>query len=160
MSSVGQFHLFHGLVLAKILRSDRPTSLRLIETNTRNEWSTYVVNDAQLLVKYRLVTTRMTDSEVVWNFVFSQKELQQIREKDYYAVLVCGLPEIEKEALEKMQACFLRPDQIKKFLESSQNINVKHEPGTSKWLLVSSKRGKIQEKIPRNALTEWEVPGS
>jgi len=41
---IQQFHLFHGAVLAKLMRSGRPVGLTMIET--RGEaWSSYRVND-------------------------------------------------------------------------------------------------------------------
>ena len=51
--SVKEFELFHGAVLTKVLRSDRPVALRLVGTRPGENWSTYTLNDAvDLLVSH------------------------------------------------------------------------------------------------------------
>jgi activator of HSP90 ATPase len=40
-----EFELFHGGVITKIVRSERPVTLRLIETKPEEKWSTYTLND-------------------------------------------------------------------------------------------------------------------
>lgn len=36
--AIDEFELFHGVVLTKLVRSDRPITLRMIETRPREAW--------------------------------------------------------------------------------------------------------------------------
>ena len=72
------FELFHGAVLAKIMRSygDRPVVLRLVEVNPKEYWSVYTLNDeVHLVVKYRTRANKLSKGRWSWNFVFSPEEI-------------------------------------------------------------------------------------
>jgi len=168
MADVKEFELFHGIVLTKLVRSDRPTSLRLIETDPSRAWAAYTVNDeVTLYVKYRASSRSLSRGEGgrSWTFVFSTSELAKIRamapDTRVHLVLVCGQKQIQSGDC-GMHVCLLTPDQRKQLIDmkstSQQTITVK-------YLLGKSFRatGSVSHKehiVKRNALDKWTVPGS
>ena len=170
MAQVKEFELLHGVVLTKLLRTDG-AALRLVETDLRKAWSAYRVNDeVNIYVKYRLQNRgTKREQKLVWSFVFSHDELNKITElraaKPVWLALVCGLPEIEVEALKEMQVCLLDPDQIDRCIDlgtgKSQIITVEYKPGTS-LRAYGPKNSEEKKKliVSRNRLDEWVVPGS
>lgn len=51
--AIKEFELFHGAVLAKLLRSNEPITLCLIERSERDPWASYRINDAcSIYIKY------------------------------------------------------------------------------------------------------------
>ena len=165
MSSVKQFELFHGLALVKLLRSDHPTTLRMIETNTKEEWSTYTINDdTHLLLKHSTKPSRQSKKTGAnfWTFNFTPAQLAQLRKKDHRVVLVCGFQDVK--FANKMQTCLPKPEQIQALLDLSSPDNetrivtVQWEKGKS--LRVSSNRAEKTLVVPRYAFSRWEIPGS
>jgi hypothetical protein len=76
--SVREFELFHGIALTKIMRSDRPVTLRMIETNPDEAWAAYRINDEIVLyIKYRTVSRelRRNGGGLAWSFMFGTSEL-------------------------------------------------------------------------------------
>ena len=170
MAQVKEFELLHGVVLTKLLRTDG-AALRLVETDSRKAWSAYRVNnEVNVYVKYRLQNRGTKRAQkLVWSFGFSDDELIKIAElraaKPVWLALVCGLPEIEAEALKEMQVCLLDPDQIDKCIDldagKSQVLTVEYKPGSS--LRAYGPQNSEEKKkliVSRNRLDEWIVPGS
>ncbi len=162
--AVHVFELFHGIALTKLVRNERPTTLRLIETNQDEAWAVYTINDAvDLLIKY------VTTSQVLkrhggrtWQFLFSASEIARMRalngEKGLCAALVCGGKTLR---VEEMAVCLLETVDLEALLDlsldSSQSIRVKMLPGKS--LRAQNTRG-VERVIPRSALETWAIPGS
>lgn len=168
MAQVKEFELLHGIVLAKILRSEG-ASLRLVETDTKNAWAAYKINDEVIVyVKYAL-TKRRTKKEgkLVWSFQFQSadtKKLVQLRaEKPVYTALVCGVTDIK--SAKEMQICLLDPEQIDKCIDVNvvvvQTISVEYKPGTSlRAYGPSNAEERKKLVISRGKLDEWKIPGS
>jgi hypothetical protein len=113
---VQKFELFHGAVLTKLVRSDRPITLRMIETRPSEAWSAYTLNnEVDLYIKYNTAprSLKRDRAGTAWTFVFGQDELGQMRrsvsKRQTYAALVCGRCNIGKDS---MQVCLLYPDEI------------------------------------------------
>ncbi len=171
MAQVKEFELFHGIVLTKLLRTDG-AALRLVETDAKQAWAAYRVNDEAIVyIKYRL-KNRETKRERkwVWSFAFSGAELAKIAElqtsKPVWVALVCGLRNIDAGSLKKMQVCLLDAEQFDFCLSSAQGnapqtIRVEYKPCTS--LRAYGPRNSEENRkliVPRNRLDEWRVPGS
>lgn len=168
MPDVREFELFHGIVLTKLLRSERPTTLRMIETNPQQAWAAYIINEeVTLYVKYRTGPHTLSRKQggQSWAFVFSPSEMEKIRalenEKQVYLALVCARKLIASGDC-GMRTCLLDPDRLHRTIDtasrSQQTITVKSIPGRS--LRVSGSASSEPVVISRNALDRWTVPGS
>lgn len=168
MADVREFELFHGIVLTKLVRNDRPTVLRLIETNPREAWAAYTVNnEVTLYVKYRTGFRTLSHGEggEAWTFVFSESDLAKIRgmapETQVYVALVCGRREIRGGDC-GMHVCLLAPDERRRLIDmeasSQQTISVKCVRGKS--LRATGSLSKKELVVKRSALDKWIVPGS
>lgn len=163
--SVREFELFHGVVLAKLLRSDRPVSLRLVETQASQDWSTYTLNDeVNLLVSHSRSPRqyRRGGGGTSWQFVFSENQMRQIgspvNEKPVWLALVCAAKEFVPSDI---CVCLLDPDQIAKIIDlssSSQNVTIRKPAGQAQLRVVENRREVF--KVPRSRIENWEVPGS
>ncbi len=159
--SVHEYELFHGIVLTKIVRSDRPITLRMIETRPSDEWSVYTLNDQiELFIKYTTAqrSNARDSGGKTWSFGFSLDQVTKIAKlkqtKDLYIALVCGGVNIKKD---EMQVCLLLPEEIEEIfnLQEPQNrsITLKSIPSQQYTLFVDRKEWR--RKIPRNRLDNW-----
>jgi hypothetical protein len=161
--AVRDFELFHGAVLTKLVRGDRPLTLRLIETRPTDSWSTYRLNDeVNLLMKHSTVSSarKREPGAVVWQFVFSPDQMKQVAKTGVWVALVCGAPVLTKT---DMDVCLLEPSQLAALLAldrpgQPQSITVKRQPNMS--LRVTSAKTPEEVIVPRNRLDTWRVPGS
>jgi hypothetical protein len=163
--TIRQFELFHGAVLAKLVRNEKPLTLRMIETRTGEAWSVYTINDeVDLFLKHSASAKELTrePGSLSWHFVFTPKQVAQIDElqivRQAHVALVCGRKDIR---LENMQICLLTPKDVASLIDfeekSSQSVTVKYIPG--KKLRVYSGHS-VECLIAQSSLDKWEVPGS
>lgn len=162
--SVKDFELYHGIVLTKMIRSDHPVSLRMIERNRDEAWSAYRINDEiNLYIKYRTRGRKTTRPKgMSWNFIFGEDELRQINslksQKPVYLALVCA----EKKVT---TVCFLEPDEIDKCMnlneQAVQHLTVLYQQAKS-LRAYGPRNSSDDEKlvIPQNRLDKWSVPGT
>jgi len=158
---VREFELFHGAVLTKLVRSDHPTTLRMIETKPGESWSAYTLNDEITLILKHSATPHQLKRErgsFRWQFTLSPEQIQQLSAANSWLGLACGSRRIGKAP---MEVCLLNPGDVDRLIDKSslvqQSVLVKYLPGKS--LRVSSSM--IDELIiPRNRLDEWQIPGS
>jgi len=159
--TVKQFEIFHGIALTKLLRSEKPVSVRLIETRPTEDWQVYGIIDVDLFVKHRASSNSLIRKKggYSWQFVFSPKEISRINKKDkpIYMALICGQTSIQEE----MEICFLKPEQVKGIFPSDENkafsLTVKSEPGNRLRVIVNRR---VKVIVPRNAIEKWVIPGS
>ena len=141
MADVREFELFHGIVLTKLLRNEKPTTLRMIETNPQQAWAAYEINDeVTLYVKYRSGPHTLSRGQggQSWTFAFSLSELEKIRaledDKQVYLALVCAKKSITSGDC-GMRTCLLDPDKLHRAIDvtsgGQQTITVKCMPGHS-----------------------------
>lgn len=160
--AVRELELFHGLVLAKLVRSDRPITLRMIETSPQEAWSSYIINDqVKLLIKHCARQRKLTRvaGSVSWTFVFGQRQLSQLHpDQEVWAALVGGGTDVKRDT---MRICLLDPDQIQSVLNlqapSSASLTVRYLPG--KQLRVMHQH-KVAFYVPQARLDNWIIPGS
>ncbi len=162
--AIHEFELFHGAALTRLLRSDRPVALRMIETKVREAWAAYRVNDeVTLYLKHSKKPKKGTRERatLTWQFTFNDSDIRKIAEftpqKPVYVVLVCGAEEVDAKY---MEICLLDPDQVAQLLDL--------EPQTTQWirvkdtgkgqLRVTGSHSQEEMKIPRNKLDKWAVP--
>ncbi len=167
-TDIHDFELFHGAVLTKIMRSDQPVALRMIETNTKEAWSAYIINDeVTLYVKYstKPMPRERESGAFVWTFSFTPDQLAELRklgqEHFVYVALVCGQRDIAKGS---MHVSFMEQAEIDECIdlmdEVQQNVFVKFVPGGKLrvWGPRNSSRNPI--KVTRSGLEKWKIPGS
>jgi hypothetical protein len=159
--SVKSYELWHGLVLTKLLRSDRPIALRMIQTNPAENWSSYLINDAiDLFICFSTAGRRIKRGEtLVWRFNFSPNQARQLQKSDreVWAALVCGVD----NDVSLSQICLLKPEEITQAVDFS-----KEQPGVSvrvptgkKQICVMRDRKEIF-KVQKARIDSWEIPGS
>ena len=135
--SIKQFELFHGAVLTALARSDRPVTLRMIETRPPEAWAVYTLNDeVELYVKYSTAVRdlKTKPGSFSWTFVFGSDEVAKLSElsavRDVYAALVCGRKAISRK--EKMHVCLLTPEELARLIDledhTPQSTTVRYIP--------------------------------
>ena len=168
MADVHEFEAYHGIVLTKLLRSGRPTTLCMVETNPKQAWAAYKINDeVTLYIKYRTGPHTLSRGKggQSWTFVLSPSELGRIRalqgDGQIHLVLVCG-----KKAISGgdsgMRTCLLESSKLQTVIDlgsdSQQMITVKYQPGKSLRVTGSARAEPLI--VSRNALDKWTIPGS
>ena len=161
---VKEFELFHGIVLTKLLRSEKPVALRLVETKPKESWSTYTVNDEiDLLVTHskspRLI--KRNGGATAWSFQFSQNQLRQMNPelcgRPVWVALVCGRRNPNHG---DMHVCLLDPEQIGDAVDlAAQNpsVTVRKPTGKGMFRVLRNRREKFKVSLSR--LDKWKVPG-
>ena len=167
--AIKDIELFHGVVFAKLLRSDRPINLKLFEFNADKSSAAYLVNDeVTLYVKHSksLQQRKRKGYECAWHFNFSASHLEEIKnfsnDKCIRMILICGDNNLDNARA--MQVCFLKPDEI--------NTCIFIDATEIQTITVSDvKRGKLRVWGTKNSannplliekyrLEHWEVPGN
>ena len=157
---IKQFEIFHGIALTKLLRSEKPISVSLIEIRPTEDWQVYGIIDVDLFVKHRTGSISLVRRKGghSWQFTFSPNEICRINKKDrpVYVALICGQQTIQDE----MEICFLKPEQVKKIFPSNSekpfSLTVRSEPGNSLRVVLDRK---VKDIISRSAIEKWEIPG-
>jgi hypothetical protein len=163
--SIKEFELFHGAILNKLVRNEKPITLRLIETRF-DDSRVYTINDVvELYVKHSISPRKLTRGEggYSWTFSFNTEHLNQIRElkkkKPTYLVLVCAHRDV-KEA--RTESCLINlsehPDLLSLEVGDQQSITVKWTPGAKKLRIFQDRQEKFL--LPLNALDNWDIPQS
>ncbi len=159
--SVREFELFHGAVLAKIVRNDKPVTLRMIETKPNTEWAIYRINDeVELLVKHSKKPRPLKPPSRgrSWTFVFSGDQLSRVRSGSTWVALVCGDQTVDARGQE---ICLVEPAELRHLVPAGaqreqQSITVRLEQNRS--LRVTG--GGVEKVVARNRLETWAIPGS
>lgn len=93
---IRDFELYHGALLATLVRSHRPVTLRMIETDANDCWSAYILDDALTIYTKHSAhgDYNKTTKSVSWTFTFNPKHLRDLRrleeEHPVHIALVCG----------------------------------------------------------------------
>ncbi len=164
-TTVHEFELFHGIALTKLVRSDHPITLRMIETNTSEAWSAYTLDgQTTLYIKHSTALKKsVRDKFITWPFSFSPNDIHKIAElseqRSVHVALVCGNKTMQ---IKEMQICLIDPDQVKQLIDvggsDAQSIRVKYIPGKS--LRVTGSISAKELIVARNKFDSWRVPGS
>jgi len=162
--SVREFELYHGAALAKVLRSEKPVALRLVETKPGENWSTYTLNDAvDLLVTHSKGPRPVSrgGGGTSWSFVFSTNQLRQMNPANsmhpVWVAMVCGR---KSPAEGEMQVCLLDPGQLAEVIDFSapqQSLTVRKPSGRGKLRVFKDRHEKFL--VAQSRLDNWEVPG-
>ncbi len=163
--SVKEFELFHGAVLAKLVRNERPITLRLIETRF-DDGRVYTLNDIiELYVKHSISPRRLTRDEggYSWTFTFNSEHINQIRElkkkRPTYLVLVCAHRDVKGG---RAETCLINLEEHIDVLDldgdGQQSITVRYKKGAKKLRIFLDRKEKLF--VPLNALDNWEIPQS
>lgn len=163
--SIDFFELFHGAVLTKLLRNGNPIKLCMVETNPKEYWSAYKVNDEVMLyIKYSRNPQERKKDALVWIFTFSPANLADIlrlqQNNKVYFALVCG---DKKWGKDSMQVCFLDPDEFNKCThidgDGSRTISVKYYPRKTLRVWGNKNGSETPLNIAAKSLEKWVVPG-
>jgi hypothetical protein len=162
---VREFELFHGAVLTKLLRSEHPVALRLVETRPQESWSTYTLNDAIDLVVSHSTSPRVVSSTgggTSWTFVFSRNQLRQMspntRGRAVWVALVCGRRTLSGD---QMHVCLLDPEQLVDVIDfkaDQQGLTVRKPGGRGQLRVFKDRRERFL--IPQSRIDSWVIPGS
>lgn len=161
---IKDFELFHGVVLNRLVRSDKPLTLRLIETHD-DTWGVYKLNDeVELYIKHSASPRKLTRGKggSSWVFSFSEEHLARIKEiqakRPVYVALVCGSNNVK----DRMEICFLEPDDFAKVIDLTdpkhQSVTIRYENGNKNFRAFLNRK-----EIPLgslNAIDRWQVPGN
>jgi len=160
---VREFELYHGAVLTKILRSEKPVALRLVETRPGENWSTYTINDeVDLLVSHSKSPRPVSRAGggTSWSFVFSRNQLRQMnpesRSRPVWVALVCGR---KNPSDGEMHVCLLDPEQVREvvsFTAEQQSLTVRKPSGRGKLRVFKDRHEKFL--VAQSRLDKWEVP--
>ena len=169
-ATVHEFEMFHGIVLTKLVRRKLPVSLLMIETQAKEAWSEYKVNDQVILYVKHSTSPRSLKREggIAWSFSFAADHIRRIRALsdggNICIALVCGEKDLGK--LGSMQICLLEKHHLARLLDLDslrpQAIRVRYLPGTGKNLRArGSLSDSVEElKVPRSGFDNWRVPGT
>lgn len=156
-----EFELFHGAILTKLVRSERPITLLMIETEPSKEWAVYLINnEVSLLLKHSKKPQALgrPPGGRRWTFVFSGDQLHRARGGEAWVALACGSERVNDAP---METCLLGPPQLADLLSdggsNANSITVECEPGKS--LRVRAPRSGVMKVVARNRLDKWLVPG-
>ncbi len=167
--SIKEMELFHGAVLAKLFRSDRPVALRMVEMNFEQSSRAYLVNDiAYIYIKHAKSprkAVRLTTFTWVFNFTPSHFDdlLKLIEDqKEVYLALVCGQATINSAG--PTEICFLDWSQIWICLDirakdRQQSISVQYQKGCSFRVWGTKNTSAREILVNQDALDNWDVPG-
>jgi len=165
--AIRDFELFHGAVLARILRKGRRVALTMIETKPAESWSAYRINDvASLYVKYCAAPDqRKRDEALVWQFTFDVRHLEEVarlqQEGDVYVALVGGNSDVKRRGTE---ICLLYPGEFGRCVDvgspDPQSICVVSVPRRQLLARGGGWSERTEIKVPRDRLSTLEVPGS
>lgn len=179
---IRDFELYHGALLTKLVRSDRPITIRMIETETSECWSVYTIDDTVAIYTKASGHGEFNekDKSVKWTFTFHSKHLDDLQrlseQNDVYMALVCanhslprGVPVslshtwenwlgLEQQLRKKRTGiCFLEPEEWYECLDikngRTQSITVELAKG--KAFLVNG-----HLRTPQNRLDTWQIPDS
>lgn len=163
--TIKELDLFHGAVLSKLARRNKPVNLMLLETAAETG-AEYVVNtEAHLFIK-----KSKSPEDNVWKFTFNLKQLYQLQElkkngKSIAVALVCGRETIDIKN-EKMFICFMDDDKFSEVIDLSKEyktqipVYVIYTEGDH-TLEVSLSKRVVRKKKPItvfiNAIDKWSV---
>lgn len=160
-SHIQKFEFIHGCVLTALMRKDKPSSLALVEKEDNSPWAMYKVNDAFLFIVPCFVPKgpQLRDGSTVWQFTFTENNLEFIKNRKSNVVLVC----VQKELVTKsrMWRVLIQFDSVKKLLnldsiEKQVSLRVKSIPNNKK-LIVSGRSPDIL--VAASDLMNWKIPG-
>jgi len=166
--SIKAIELFHGVVLTRLIRGDRPISLKMFEFNADASSSAYIVNDEVSLYIKHSKSPRERQRKgynCAWLFTFSPEHLAELRslgaDKAVYTAFVCADRDLENDC---MQVCFLTPEELAQcidvYAQEQQSLTVANIPRGKLRVWGSQKSSNEPLLISKNVLDKWEVPGN
>lgn len=149
---IKEFELFHGACLTRLIRREKPLTMRLIEIDSSQSWSTYRVNDVDLFIKHCANPRKLKNGGTSWTFPFGENQLEQIK-KGCHIALICGAGNVK----EQMEICFIEHESLGRLLaKSAKSITVSIHPGQSFRVKSAALREKMV--VSRSAIDKFEVP--
>ncbi len=166
--AIKEIELFHGAVLMKLLRGDRPVSLKLFEFKADASRAAYWVNDEVCLYVKHSKTPQDRQRkgfECVWHFQFNTSHLKEMEElpQDFevFAVLVCGDENVSNGS--DMFIAFLTPDELAECIDldatEPQTITVANKIRSKLRVWGTLNTADDPLLIDKGAMDRWEVPG-
>lgn len=157
--AIREFELCHGAALTKLVRSQKPVSLRLIETRATENWSTYTVDDkADLFISHCKSPRHLSRNGggTSWHFVFNRNQLRQInsktRKRKVFVALICKGSANGREG----QICLLQPSEIEQLMDfdsTYQSLTVRQPSGRSRLRVVRDRTVKMN--VPKSRFEKW-----
>jgi len=155
---VWEFEQFHGIVLTKIVRSNKKYTIALIETKPKEKFHAYKLNDIYLLIKYSGQPKKTKENSWFWRFTFNKNELNFLKgHPGTHVALVAGHSRLN-DNMHPWYACRLEPTQIDEIVNKEKN--------NDQTILLRYIRNKISIKgkkeifVSANSIENWKLPGS
>lgn len=147
---IKDIELFHGAVLTRLMRKDRPVALKMFEFNADEYRSAYILTDDDgdkpLYIKHSKGTKPPKRYKKAWQFTFSNEHLQEIKKLagDFgkvYIVLVCGAKTI---GANDTYTALLTYDELKQYIDvtgndGQQRVNIGDKGGKNYLRVWGSK---------------------
>lgn len=151
IQSIRMFELFHGGVLVKLLRSDKPVTLRMIETQPKERWSTYTLNDEiDLFITFSQNPTKyyQDGGGTSWTFQFSENQRQQIRDGEkVHIALVCAPKEFNEN---NIPVCLINEERLKELGNDIPSVIIKLPEGKRQFRVMKNRKEIF--KVPKSAI--------
>lgn len=167
--AIKDIELFHGVVLTKLIRSERPVSLKLLEFNADTSSAAYLINDeASVYIKHSKSPRERErkNYQAAWIFNFKPEHLAEVRKlsegKGVFTALVCGDTSLENAR--DMQVCFLQPEELSACINlnatKTQTITVANPTRRQLRVWGTANGADNPILVDKGALERWEAPGS
>jgi len=180
--AIRDFELYHGALLTKLVRSDRPITIRMVETDTNECWSVYTIDDDVTIYTKSSGHGDFCekDKSVKWTFTFQPRHLHDLRrlseQNDVRLALVCANHRLplrvpftfddprkawemwlgRENALRRKRTgiCFLEADEWRRCLDlpAGGTQSITVELAKGRGFLVNG-----HLRVPQNRLDTWQV---
>lgn len=160
--------LFHGVVLTRLVRGNKPIAFKMFAFNADKSSSAYIVNDKAAVYIKHSKTPRLRQRKgynCAWSFTFSPEHLGEIRglgrEVPVHTAFVCA---DRKYGRPCQYICFLTPGELSLCVDlnadTQQNLIIANLPRGKLRVWGSKKPANAPLLISKNALERWSVPGN
>lgn len=164
--SIKIFEYYHGAVLTKLVRNNKPVTLTMVENDKKGAWCEYKINDE--IVLYTKYCSKPIYCEInqsfLWRFTFNPNELEHIfkqrRNCAVYTALVCG-----QEQISLFNTCigFIQPYELDQCISvhsfGPETLNVQLIPTCKLRIWGNINTVKNPLLVAQNRLENWVVPG-
>ena len=154
--SIKIFELFHGGVITKLLRSDKPITLRMIETHPDEKWSIYTLNDEiDLFITFSKKPREFSreGGGTSWTFQFSDHQQNQISEgRRVHIALVCASNKLDNA---NIPVCLIKEEKLQQLGTGIRSITVRLPRGRGQFRIMKDRKEVF--KVPQSGLDSWEI---
>jgi hypothetical protein len=160
--STKQFEFYHGVVLTRLVRSDRPVRLQMSVNQPADSWSAYLIDDSvALFIKRSGKPTELKkDKTLRWQFTFSDNQLIQMmdysKDRAVYLALVASR---NNSFLDGVNICLISPEQLNSLVDwntkGTESFTLKDAESSHSYLVCGNG---IEIRVKKKAFDSWDIP--